>query len=84
MKVPSKQPPGPGGVLLFAVIRGRADFQGRLFDPKYFRRCKFEFQLSAGPKKYFRPGRKLGFGHKLLRKNSFEQGDFFYLLANIP
>ena len=28
---------GGGGVLLFAVIRGRADFQGRLFDPKYFR-----------------------------------------------
>ena len=28
----------PGGwVLRFAVIRGRADFQGRLFDPKYFR-----------------------------------------------
>ena len=27
----------PGGVLQFAVIRGRADFQGRLFDPKYFR-----------------------------------------------
>ena len=26
-----------GGVLRFAVIRGRADFQGRLFDPKYFR-----------------------------------------------
>ena len=26
------------GVLWFAVIRrGRADFQGRLFDPKYFR-----------------------------------------------
>ena len=29
--------PGGGGVLRFAVIRGRADFQGRLFDPKYFR-----------------------------------------------
>ena len=37
-----------------------------------------------GQKKYFRPGRKLGFGHELLRKNSFEQGDIFYLLANIP
>ena len=24
----------------FAVIRGRADFQGRLFDPKYFRQGK--------------------------------------------
>ena len=28
---------GGGGVLRFAVIRGRADFQDRLFDPKYFR-----------------------------------------------
>ena len=28
---------GGRGVLRFAVIRGRADFQGRLFDPKYFR-----------------------------------------------
>ena len=36
----------PGGVLRFAVVRGRADFQGRLFDPG----CKFGFQLSAGPK----------------------------------
>ena len=27
----------PGGVLRFAVIQGRADFQGRRFDPKYFR-----------------------------------------------
>ena len=26
-----------GGVLRFAVMRGRADFQGRLFGPKYFR-----------------------------------------------
>ena len=26
-----------GGVLRFAVIRERADFQGSLFDPKYFR-----------------------------------------------
>ena len=32
-----KQVGGGGGVLLFAVLRGRADFQGRLFDPKYFR-----------------------------------------------
>ena len=31
------QMPGGGGVLRFEVIRGRADFQGRLFDPKYFR-----------------------------------------------
>ena len=30
-------PPRGEGVLRFAVIRGRADFQGRLFDPKYFR-----------------------------------------------
>ena len=26
-----------GGVLGFAVTRGHADFQGRLFHPKYFR-----------------------------------------------
>ena len=26
-----------GGVLQFVVIRGCADFQGQLFDPKYFR-----------------------------------------------
>ena len=30
-------------------------------------------------KKYFRLGRKLGFGHELLRKNSFEQGDFLFI-----
>ena len=28
---------GGGGLLRFAVIRRCADFQGRLFDPKYFR-----------------------------------------------
>ena len=28
---------GGGEGIRFAVIRGRADFQGRLFDPKYFR-----------------------------------------------
>ena len=28
--------PRGGGVLRFGVIRGRADFQGRLFDPKIF------------------------------------------------
>ena len=39
------------GVLHFAVVRGRADFQGRRFVPKIFwTGCKFGFQLSAGPK----------------------------------
>ena len=28
---------GGGGVLRFAVIQGLADFQGRLFDPKYIK-----------------------------------------------
>ena len=68
----------PRGGLRFAVIRGRADFQGRLFDPKYFRQgANLSFNCLCWAKKYFRPGRKLGFGHELLRKNSSEQGDFF-------
>ena len=69
---------GGGGDTSVCGHTGTCQLSGSTFFPKIFLTgCKFEFELSAGSKKYFKPGRKLGFGHELLRKNSFEQGDFF-------
>ena len=76
--------PGRGEVLRFEVIRGRADFQGRLFDPKiFYTGCKFGFQLSAGPKNILDRVENWVSTMNYF-KNSYEQGDFFHLLANIP
>ena len=68
------------GVLRFAVIRGRVDFQGRLLTQKSFRQGANLGFNKCWVKKYFRPGRKLDFGHELF-KNSFEQSDFFSFIS---